>query len=104
MGASVKNYKEFGYTGTVLRCDCIPGIRMNPDLDLVGGFWSAAIGDLKSTRSKTFNFRSKVPLDKDVPMEWFNYQKDIMDSGALGGPDDAGVSSLEQSNGDYQGF
>jgi len=104
IGSSVNNFKECGYTGTILRCECLPGVRMNPDLDFVGGFWSAAIGDLKSLKSKTFNFRSKVSLDKDVPMEWYNYQKDIMDSGALGGPDDAGVTPLDSGNGDYQGF
>lgn len=40
---------------------------MNPDLKVVGGFWSAAIGDMKSLKSKNFNFRSKVKLEKDVP-------------------------------------
>ena len=104
IGSSVNRFKECGFTGTVLRSECLPGFRMNPDLDLVGGFWSAAIGDLKSTKSKTFNFRSKVSLDKDVPMEWYNYQKDIMDSGALGGADDAGVTPLDSGSGDYQGF
>lgn len=104
IGSSVNKFKESGFTGTVLRSECLPGFRMNPDLDLVSGFWSAAIGDLKSLRSKTFNFRSKVSLEKDVPMEWYNYQKDIMESGALGGPDDAGVAPLDSGNGDYQGF
>lgn len=103
IGSSVSKFKECGFNGAVLRCECLPGFRMNTDLDLVGGFWSAAIGDLKSTKSKTFNFRSKVSLEKDVPMEWFNYQKDIMESGALGG-DDPGISPLDSGTGAYQGF
>jgi len=105
IGSSVSKFKECGFNGAVLRCECLPGFRMNTDLDLVGGFWSAAIGDLKSTKSKAFNFRSKMSLEKDVPMEWFNYQKDIMESGALGG-DDPGISPLDvdSGNGDYKGF
>ena len=105
IGASVAACKEAGFNGVMLRCDCLPGYRMNPDLDFVGGFWGAAIGDLKSTKSKNFNFRSKVALEKDVPMEWYNYQKDVMESGALGesgsGP---GANPLDTDSGDYQGF
>jgi len=91
------------FNGAFLRADCVPGYRLNPDLNIVGGFWSAAIGDLKSLKSKSFSFRSKVKLEKDVPMEWYNYQKDIMDSGALGGPS-TGASDLNSEAGDYKGF
>jgi len=103
IGSSVSKFKECGFNGAILRCECLPGFRMNTDLDLVGGFWSAAIGDLKSVKSKAFNFRSKVSLDRDVPMEWFNYQKDVMESGALGG-DDPGISPLDSGSGDFKGF
>ena len=78
---------------------------MNPDLAVVGGFWSAAISDLKSLKSKSFSFRSKVKISKDVPMEWYNYQKDVMESGALGlGGGGGGDDGLNPDAGDYKGF
>lgn len=105
MGASVDAHKQAGFKGCLLRCECLPGYRMNPDLDFVGGFWGAAIGDLKSTKSKNFNFRSTIALDRDIPLEWYNYQKDIMESGALGSPGGGGEGDpLNSDNGDYQGF
>lgn len=104
MGSSVNAHKDVGFKGCVLRCDCLPGFRMNPDLDFVGGFWGAAIGDLKSTKSKNFNFRSTIALDRDIPMEWFNYQKDVMESGALGSPSGGGANPIDSDNGDYVGF
>lgn len=105
MGDSVGSHKESGFNGCVLRCDCLPGYRMNPDLTFVSGFWGAAIGDLKSTKSKNFNFRSTVALERDIPMEWFNYQKNIMESGALGSPGSGGGGdALDADNGDYRGF
>ena len=107
MGSAVGAHKESGSKGCVLRCDCLPGYRMNPDLEFVGGFWGAAIGDLKSLKSKNFNFRSTFALDKDIPLEWFNYQKDIMESGALGGGGGGGASDedpLDTANGDHKGF
>mmetsp|Transcript_19776 Transcript_19776/g.24395 ORF Transcript_19776/g.24395 Transcript_19776/m.24395 type:complete len:367 (+) Transcript_19776:111-1211(+) len=103
MGSAVSTCKEAGFKGVLLRSDCLPGFRMNPDLEFVGGFWGAAIGDLKSTKSKNFNFRSKVALDRDIPMEWFNYQKNVMESGALGGGD-SGTNPMDTDNGDYSGF
>eukprot|EP00984_Skeletonema_dohrnii_P013145 scaffold5416_cov113-Skeletonema_dohrnii-CCMP3373.AAC.5 len=92
------------FNGAFLRADCVPGYRLNPDLNVVGGFWSAAMGDLKSLKSKNFSFRSKVKLEKDVPMEWYNYQKDIMDSGALGKPSGGPDPTLNSEGGDYKGF
>ena len=103
IGSAVQAHKESGFNGVILRCDCLPGYRMNPDLDFVKNFWGAAIGDLKSTKSKNFNFRSKVALERDIPMEWFKYQKSVMESGALGG-NDPGANPLDSANGDYQGF
>lgn len=104
IGAAVSVLKECGFTGAVLRCDCLPGYRMNPDLEFVGGFWGAAVSDLKSLKSKNFNFRSQVALDVDIPLEWFNYQKDIMESGALGTPGGGGKPDLDDANGDHLGF
>lgn len=136
MNAATSKLSSCNFHGAFLRADCVPGYRMNPDLKVVGGFWSAAIGDMKSLKSKNFNFRSKVKLEKDVPstlmysllpfsnydlgcthlyslllllplstfqVEWYNYQKDVMDSGALGGPAGGG-GSLNPDAGDYKGF
>jgi len=88
------------------RSECVPGYRMNPDLQFVSGFWTAAISDIKSTKSKSFNFRSKIDQgfkDRDLPMEWYNYQKDVMDSGSLGEsiPTPGNVNT---GNGDFVGF
>jgi len=104
MGAAVALHKEYGFKGCVLRCDCLPGYRMNPDLNFVGGFWGAAIGDLKRTKSKSFNFRSTIALDRDIPMEWYKYQKNVMESGALGSPEGSAGDPLDTSAGDYKGF
>ena len=104
IGSAVATLKDCGYTGAALRCDCLPGYRMNPDLEFVGGFWGAAVSDLKSLKSRNFNFRSKVELDVDIPLEWFNYQKDVMESGALGAPGGGKPADLDDANGDYQGF
>ena len=102
MNQATAKLSECKFNGAFLRADCVPGYRLNPDLNVVGGFWSAAIGELKSLKSKNFSFRSKVKLAKDVPMEWYNYQKDIMDSGALGGASHS--SGMDQESGDYKGF
>jgi len=105
MNVATSQLSSLNFNGAFLRADCVPGYRLNPDLNIVGGFWSAAIGDLKSLKSKNFSFRSKVKLAKDVPMEWHNYQKDIMDSGALGGPShQGGGAGFDSDAGDYKGF
>jgi hypothetical protein len=67
MNAATARLSSRNFQGAFLRADCVPGYRLNPDLKVVGGFWSAAIGDMKSLKSKNFNFRSKVKLEKDVP-------------------------------------
>ena len=67
MNAATAGLSSRNFHGAFLRADCVPGYRLNPDLTAVGGFWSAAIGDMKSLKSKNFNFRSKVKLEKDVP-------------------------------------
>lgn len=104
IGDAVAAYKEAGFNGAVLRCECLPGFRMNPDLNVVEGFWTAAISDIKSLKSKSFNFRSKVALDRDIPLEWYNYQKNVMESGALGKVGAGEGDPLDSDNGDYKGF
>ena len=130
MNAATSSLSSCKFSGAFLRADCVPGescmrirsiflfveaepapttfvvgYRMNPDLAVVGGFWSAAISDLKSLKSKSFSFRSKVKISKDVPMEWYNYQKDVMESGALGlGGGGGGDDGLNPDAGDYKGF
>ena len=37
-------------------------------------------------------------------VEWYNYQKDIMDSGALGKSGGGGGGDLNPDSGDYKGF
>ena len=102
MGYAISQLKKCNFSAAFLRADCVPGYRLNPDLNVVGGFWSAALSDLKSLKSKNFGFRTKVKIEKDVPMEWYNYQKDVMDSGALGLS--GGPSGLNTEAGDYKGF
>ena len=101
-GDEIKRFKQAGFTGTLLRADCVPGFPKVPDLGYVARFWSACIGDLKSTRSKNFEFRSKNNMGKDIATEWANYQTDVMDSGSLGDMSDSYTPDME--NGDYKGF
>uniref|UniRef100_A0A7S2R1L6 Indole-3-glycerol-phosphate synthase n=2 Tax=Eucampia antarctica TaxID=49252 RepID=A0A7S2R1L6_9STRA len=107
MGSAVADLKEAGYTGAALRSECVPGYRMNPDLKAVGNFWNACISDLKSVKSKSFaGFRANISMDKSVPMEWLKYQKDVIDSGALGdasGPPED-LDDLNSDEGDFVGF
>lgn len=102
IGAQTAILKEAGYTGSVLRAGCIPVAR-SADLEAVGRFWEACISDLKSTRSKSFSFRSKNRMEKNAAVEWLNYSKDVADSGALG--DFSGnLDDVNADGGDYKGF
>jgi hypothetical protein len=96
--------KAAGFNGAVLRRECIPGYQVNLSLEYVASFWSACIGDLKSTRSKSFNFQSKNLMEKSVPLEWMKYQKDVLDSGALGSAEDNAPIGFNPDSGDYKGF
>jgi hypothetical protein len=98
----IKRFKAAGFTGALLRPDCVPGFPNIPDLNYVARFWSACIGDLKSTRSKNFEFRAKNNMGKDLSTQWANYQADVIDSGSLGDMSDSYTPDLE--NGDYKGF
>lgn len=105
LGGYTAILKNAGFTGSFLRSDCVPGFRMNPDLAVVADFWAAAISDLKSTKSKTFSFRSKISLGVDVPKAWYDYQKNVMESGALGETSmGQGDVSIPDENGDFKGF
>ena len=104
LNQAISQLSSCNFHAAFLRADCVPGYRMNPDLNIVGNFWSAALSDIKSLKSKSFSFRSKVKLEKDVPMEWFNYQKDVMDSGALGMTGGGADPTLNPDAGDYKGF
>jgi hypothetical protein len=95
-------FKEAGYSGAFLRGDCVPGFHMQPNLEIVGKFWYACICDLKSTRSKSFSFRAKNKLEVSSATKWGNYQKSVIESGALGDPSE--TASLNEAAGDYQGF
>ena len=88
MGLMTRNLKSAGFTGAFLRRECVPGLTSTiTDLEAVSGFWSAAIGDLKSVKSKSFGFRANLDgVDESMrlPNEWYKYQKSVMESGALG--------------------
>eukprot|EP00980_Cylindrotheca_fusiformis_P026369 scaffold15973_cov120-Cylindrotheca_fusiformis.AAC.10 len=102
MGEETRRFKKAGYTGALLRSDCMPGFRMNMDLEFVGAFWSACIGDLKSLKSKSFNFQSRNWMDKSQSLEWAKYQQSVIESGALGDPESS--VGLNPEGGDYKGF
>lgn len=111
MGLMTRNLKSAGFTGAFLRRECVPGLTSTiTDLEAVSGFWAAAIGDLKSVKSKSFGFRANLDgVDESMrlPNEWYKYQKSVMESGALGdiggGMADA-ADDLDASSGDYKGF
>ena len=102
MRAEIARFKEAGFTGALLRSECMPGLRMKLDLDFVGAFWSACIADLKSLKSKNFNFVSRNWMDKSASLEWAKYQQSVIESGALGDPETS--VGLNTANGDYKGF
>jgi hypothetical protein len=100
MGSETKRFKDAGYTGAVLRAGCLPPV-FTEDLLLVSRFWSSCIGDLKSTKSKNFEFRTRNYLESSVSLDWAKYQKSVIESGALGSEEHSSVNS---DGGDYQGF
>jgi len=103
LGSEAQRYKDAGFTGAFLRSDCVPGFRMQPDLEVVGSFWGACISDLKSTKSKSFSFRSKNNMEKKAATQWANYQSSVIESGALGDPNDS-YSIVDEAAGEYKGF
>jgi len=93
------------FMGAFLRAECVPGQpqRLNPEI--ISQFWNQCIGGLKSTRSKNFGFRTEinVMIDRDVPMEWYNLQKSVTESGALG-ETHGSINDLDTGAGDFVGF
>ena len=105
IGEETSLLKSSGFKGAFLRRECIPSYPINPNLEYLSDFWVACISDLKSTRSKSFDFRSKNNMEKNVGTQWANYQEDVITSGALGDPDAYGPPpGLDTESGDYQGF
>jgi hypothetical protein len=97
-------FKACGFTGTVLRKQCVPGMgRLELDSEILGQFWAAAINDLKSVKSKSFSFVSKNNMEQSSGTKWANYQKDVMDSGSLGDMKDS-YSIVDDAAGEYKGF
>lgn len=101
MGSETKRWKAAGYTGAVLRANCLPP-SFSAELELVGHFWGSCISDLKSVKSKNFEFRTRNYLSKSAPVEWAKYQKSVIESGALGLEDSH--DSINSDGGDYSGF
>jgi hypothetical protein len=105
MGMEVARFKDAGFTGAILRSECVAGFRVNTDIDVVGKFWANCIGDLKSTKSKSFSFRSKNAMNKDLMTEWTKFSMDVVESGALGPEDmETGKAEINTDAGDYKGF
>ncbi|KAG7340761.1 hypothetical protein IV203_024304 [Nitzschia inconspicua] len=104
LGEETARWKAAGFTGALLRHECLPGYQNKPSLEYVSDFWAACIGDLKSTRSKSFNFRSRNLMEKSFPLEWAKYQKSVIESGALGEAEDNSEGGFNPNSGDYKGF
>ncbi|KAL3924637.1 MAG: hypothetical protein SGILL_000924 [Bacillariaceae sp.] len=104
LGEETQRLKAAGFTGALMRQECLPGYKNSPSLEYVSDFWAACIGDLKSVKSKSFNFQSRNFMDSSAPLEWAKYQKSVLDSGALGEPEDGPPAGLNPDAGDYQGF
>ena len=103
LSAESQRFKDAGFAGTFLRSDCVPGFRLQPDLEIVGRFWAACVSDLKSTRSKSFGFRAKNNMEKNAMTQWSNYQQNVIESGALGDPAES-YSIVDEAAGEYKGF
>jgi hypothetical protein len=101
MSFETQRFKDAGYTGCVLKASCLPPVAQK-DVDLMTRFWTSCIADLKSTRSKSFQFRSKNFLNKSAALEWAKYSNSVVESGALGLPEQS--TSVNADQGDYQGF
>lgn len=78
-------------------------MNTNNAIEFLGPFWSSCLFDLKSTKSKSFSFRSKNHMDKSIATQWGNYQKSVIDSGALGDPNES-HSIVNEASGEYKGF
>ena len=106
IGCATAALKEAGYTCALLRNECVP-VGSSPgrtlDLEVVGQFWASCIDDLRSVKSKSFAFRSKNNLEKKAATVWSNYQSNVIESGALGDPNES-YSVVDSAAGDYQGF
>ena len=66
-------------------------------------FWYSVVQDLKSVKSKNFSFRTKNNMEKSLATKWSNYQNNVIESGALGDPDDS-YSIVDSRAGEYKGF
>lgn len=95
---------SMGYDSILMLPSVVPP-TVPPTASGLASFWCSALAALSSPRSQAFGgFRSKVSLEKDVPMEWMKYQKDIMASGALGKVGAKENDDVDTLRGDYQGF
>jgi hypothetical protein len=44
-------------------------------------------------------------METSLSRQWGNYQQSVMDSGALGDPNESvSIDSIDEAAGDYQGF
>lgn len=109
LGKTCRVISGRGYTSCLLKHEVTPKSQRS-ELSKLSTFWTLALQSLSRKTSENFSgFRSKVAigLRDDVPMQWFNYQKSIMDDGSLGQSEGGGGGEgdpLDTEGGDYLGF
>eukprot|EP00522_Entomoneis_paludosa_P015539 CAMPEP_0172445298 /NCGR_PEP_ID=MMETSP1065-20121228/5152_1 /TAXON_ID=265537 /ORGANISM="Amphiprora paludosa, Strain CCMP125" /LENGTH=360 /DNA_ID=CAMNT_0013196097 /DNA_START=79 /DNA_END=1161 /DNA_ORIENTATION=+ len=103
LGMEANRLKDAGFASGLLCSECLPGLRFQVDMELLGTFWAGCIVDLKSTKSKNFSFRAKNQMETSAMSKWGNYQKSVIESGALGDPSES-YSVVDGDAGEYKGF
>mmetsp|Transcript_18124 Transcript_18124/g.36936 ORF Transcript_18124/g.36936 Transcript_18124/m.36936 type:complete len:371 (-) Transcript_18124:90-1202(-) len=106
LGKSCRLISKAGYPSCLLKHDISPPSQ-RVELSKLSAFWTLALQSLgRKTSSQFGGFRSKIAvgLKDDVPMQWYKYQKQIMEDGALGTKETADNDPLNTAGGDYKGF
>ncbi|GMH63079.1 hypothetical protein TrST_g12371 [Triparma strigata] len=110
LGKTCRVISSRGYPSCLLTHSVSPKSQRS-ELEKLATFWTLALQSLsRKTSDKFGGFRSKIAigLKDDVPMQWYNYQKSIMEDGSLGqsthGEVGGGGDPLDTDNGDYMGF
>lgn len=104
----VSTLKAAGFSGVILRSDCVPYLGSS-NIEFLTKFWCSVITQLKSVRSKAFGgFRTKNQLDDTTGANaWAKYTSKLLDEGVLpsSAPETStGSSDFNTDRGDYKGF
>lgn len=103
----VAKLKAAGFSGVILRSDCVPYLGSS-NLEFLTKFWCSVITQLKSVRSKAFGgFRTKNQLDENAGANaWAKYTSKLLDEGVLPSstPETSTSNDLNTDRGDYKGF